>query len=103
MQAFIALADDLPSMADIHNDPMNAKIPEGGAAQVMVVDKALATLEYAWVSNWMKYLGRMPREVQGLFVNTARKTEYAKNDVVTSCKEFGDWCLENGWLYGKDK
>jgi hypothetical protein len=103
MQAFIALADDLPKMVDIQNDPMNAKIPEGAAAQVMVVDKGLATLEYAWVSNWMKYLGRMPREVQGLFVNTARKENYNKRDVVTTCKEFGDWCLDNGWLYSKDQ
>lgn len=103
MQAYIALSDDLPQMLDIQTNPMTAKIPEGAAAQVMVVDKALATLEYAWVSNWMKYLGRLPREVQGLFVNTARRTNYNKLDVITSCKEFGDWCLENGWLYTNDK
>jgi len=103
MQAYIALADDLPKMIDIRNDPMNAKLPVGAAAQVMVVDKALATLEYAWVGNWMQYMSRLPREVQGLFVNTARKTAYNKRDVVTSCKEFGDWCLANGWLYGKDQ
>ena len=103
MQAYIALADDLPKMIDIRNDPMNAKLPVGAAAQVMVVDKALATLEYAWVGNWMQYMNRLPREVQGLFVNTARKTNYNKRDVVTSCKEFGDWCLANGWLYIKDQ
>jgi hypothetical protein len=103
MQAYIALSDDLPQMQDIQTNPMTAKVPEGAAAQVMVVDKALATLEYAWVSNWMKYLGRLPREVQGLFVNTARRTNYNKLDVITSCKEFGDWCLENGWLYTNDK
>jgi len=103
MQAYIALADDLPKMLDIRNDPMNAKLPVGAAAQVMVVDKALATLEYAWVGNWMRYMSRLPREVQGLFVNTARKTTYNKRDVVTSCKEFGDWCLANGWLYSKDQ
>ena len=103
MQAYIALSDDLPQMLDIQTNPMTAKVPEGAAAQVMVVDKALATLEYAWVSNWMKYLGRLPREVQGLFVNTARRTNYNKLDVITSCKEFGDWCLENGWLYTNDK
>lgn len=103
LQTYIALADDLPKMLDIHNDPMSAKLPTGAAAQVMVVDKALATLEYAWVSNWMKYLERLPREVQGLFVNTARKDNYNKRDVITSCKEFGDWCLNNGWLYSKDQ
>lgn len=103
LQAYIALADDLPKMVDIQQDPMNAKLPDTAAAQVMVVDKALATIEYAWVGNWMKYLGRMPREVQGLFINTARKTDYVKNDIVTSCKEFGEWCINNSWLYSKDQ
>lgn len=102
LQAYIAMADDLPKMAEIQSDPMSARIPEGAAAQVMVVDKALATLEYAWVDNWMKYLGRLPKEVQGLFVNTARKENYVKRNVVTACKEFGAWCLENGWIYSKD-
>ena len=103
LMAFVQLADDLPKMAEIQSDPMNAKIPDTAPAKMMVVDRALATMEYEWVSNWMQYLARLPRELQGVFVNTARKDSYVKRNIVVNCREFGDWCMENGWMYAGDK
>lgn len=103
LMAFVQLADDLPKMAEIQSDPMNAKIPDTATAKMMVVDRALATIEYEWVSNWMQYLARLPRELQGVFVNTARKDSYVKRNIVVNCREFGDWCMENGWMYAGDK
>lgn len=103
LSAFVALADDLPKLQQIKDDPMNAKVPESAAALCMVVNRTLATIEYSWVANWMKYMARLPRESQGLFVNGVRKSTYTKRDVVAATKEFGDWCIQNGWMYAADK
>lgn len=103
LMAFVSMADDLPKLQDIKDNPETAKVPTSPAAQCMVVYRTLATIEYAWVSNWMKYLNRLPKEVQGLFVNGARKETYHKRDAVANCKEFGDWCLANGYMYAADK
>lgn len=103
LSAFVALADDLPKLQQIKDDPMNARVPESSAAMCMVVYRTLATIEYSWVSNWMRYMSRLPRESQGLFVNGVRKATYTKRDMVAGTKEFGDWCIQNGWMYAADK
>jgi len=82
---------------------MTAKVPESPAAYCMVVQRTLATIEYQWVSQWMKYLSRLPKEAQGLFVNAARKDDYHKQDVVVNTKEFQEWCMANGYMYFNDK
>ena len=103
LMAFVNMANDLPKLQEIKDNPDTAKVPESPAAQCMVVYRTLATIEYKWVANWMKYLNRLPKEVQGLFVNGARKETYVKRDVVSNCKEFGDWFLANGYMYAQDK
>jgi hypothetical protein len=103
LMAFVTLADDLPKLQQIKDDPMNAKVPESAAAMCMVVYRTLATIEYSWVSSWMRYMARLPRESQGLFINGVRKATYPKRDIVAGTKEFGDWCIQNGWMYSADK
>lgn len=103
LKAWVDLADDLPRQQDIKDSPETAKVPTSPAAQCMVVYRALATIEYSWVASWMKYMNRLPKEVQGLFVNGVRKETYKKRDSVATCREYGDWCLANGYMYATDK
>ena len=96
------LADDLPKMTEVYGDPLNAQVPQTAAAQVMVVDKALATIDFQTIDNWITYMERLPRELQAMFVNTTRKNNYAKSDIVNNSKAYGDWCTKNHMLYSKD-
>lgn len=98
LAAFIALSDQLPKMEDLMNNPDIATVPTAPAAVCMVVYRTLATIEYKWVDNWMKYMSKLNREAQGLFVNGVRSEKYGKKDVVTNCKGFQDWCMDNGWM-----
>lgn len=101
MFAWITLADQLPKLDDLKKSPMTAPVPTSPSAVCMTVYRTMSLIEYPWVDNWMAYLGRLPREAQGLFVNGVRKEKYAKRDVVTNAKGFQDWCRENNWMYSK--
>ena len=98
LAAFVSLADQLPKMEDLINNPDIATVPTAPAAVCMVVYRTLATIEYKWVDNWMKYMSKLNREAQGLFVNGVRSEKYGKRDVVTNCKGYQDWCMDNGWM-----
>ena len=69
----------------------------------MVVYRTLATIEYSWIDNWMKYLSKLPREAQGLFVQAARAETYGKRETVCNSIGFQDWCKDNHWLVGEVK
>lgn len=100
LRAYIELADQMPSMHDLMNDPDNAVVPTAPAAVCMVVYRTLATIEYKWVDNWMKYMSKLSRESQGLFVNGVRAQGYDEDraTAVNNCKGFGEWCMANGWM-----
>ena len=98
LAAFVSLVDQLPKMEDLINNPDIATVPTAPAAVCMVVYRTLATIEYKWVDNWMKYMSKLNREAQGLFVNGVRSEKYGKRDVVTNCKGYQDWCMDNGWM-----
>jgi len=102
LQAFMDLADDLPKMSEVYSDPLNAKLPHTAAAQVMVVDKALATIDFQTIDNWITYMERLPRELQAIFVNTTRKSNYTKSEIVHNSAAYRDWCTKNHMLYSKD-
>ena len=102
LMAYVALADQLPSVDDIKNNPSTAKIPTSAGAVCMVVYRALATMERSWVKAWMTYLNRIDKEAQGLFVNGVRATGYSKQGIVVQTKEFQDWCLANNYIFSHD-
>jgi energy-coupling factor transporter ATP-binding protein EcfA2 len=97
-KAYLSMMNELPRLEDLKNDVDNAIVPTKAAAIMMVVYRTLATIEYKWVDNWMKYMSKLPREAQGVFVNGVNAESYTKRDVVTNCEGFGEWCIENGWL-----
>lgn len=103
LMAFVKLADQLPSLDSIKNDPENAKVPTSAAAVCMVVYRTLATIEKEWVTNWMIYLNKLDTEAQGMFANGVRAPKYSRQAVVMTNSSFTRWAMENSHLFAADK
>lgn len=103
LMAFVKLADQLPSLDSIKNDPENAKVPTSAAAVCMVVYRTLATIEKEWVTNWMAYMSRLDTEAQGMFANGVRAPKYGRQAVVMTNSAFTQWAMKNSHLFAADK
>ena len=103
--AFLKLADQLPSLESIKNDPDNATVPTSQAATCMVVFKALSALERDWADAWMKYVNRLDKEAQGLFANGVRSSKYnkTKQSMIMQNKLFTQWAMDNNYMFAADK
>lgn len=102
MQAFIALADKLPTLRSIKETPETAAVPANPSAMCMVVYRALAAIERDWIDAWMTYLDRCPAEAQGMFANGVRAKGYSKQGMVMTNKKFTQWAMHNAFLFGSD-
>ena len=103
LMAFVTLADQLPTLQSIKDDPATAKIPDSAAAVCMVVYRTLASIEANWIDQWMDYMMRLDKEAQALFANGVRAPRYAKQGVVMTNRKFTDWARANGYLFASDK
>jgi hypothetical protein len=103
LMAFVKLADQLPSLQSIKDDPQNAKVPESAAAVCMVVYRALSTISSDWVDAWMDYMVRLDKEAQGLFANGVRVPGYAHQKAVATNKKFAAWAIKNNYMFTADK
>ena len=103
LMAFVKIADQLPSLQSIKDDPKNAKVPDSAAAICMVVYRTLSALEKEWINAWMDYLPRLTPEAQAMFANGVRSAKYSKQSMVMTNKKFTDWAMENTHLYTADK
>ncbi len=103
LNAFIQLADQLPSLESIKKTPKTATVPKSPAAVCMVVYRSLSALDESWMENWMEYLERLDKEAQSMFVNGARVESYSKRPIVAKSKKFAKWCVENNFLFSADK
>jgi len=103
--AFLKLADQLPSLESIKNDPDNAKIPTSASATCMVVFRSLSTVERDWMDAWMTYMLRLGTEFQSLFANGVRSSKYnkAKQSMVMQNKQFTQWAMDNNYMFAADK
>lgn len=97
--AFVRLADKLPKMQDIINNPTTALVPDNVSALCLVVFKVLSSLDDVLISPWMDYMTRLPLEAQALFVNNARSDKYSKRNIVFTNKKFMDWSMKNNYLF----
>lgn len=97
LMAYVKLGSEMPSPEEIKTDPLTAKIPTSPGAICMVVYRALSIMDRDSVKPWMAYLNRLPKEVQGLFVNGVRGKDYSKRDIVVNTKEYQEWCLANNY------
>lgn len=103
LMAFVKIADQLPSLQSIKDDPKNAKVPDSAAAICMVVYRTLSALEKEWINAWMDYLPRLTPEAQAMFANGVRSAKYSKQSMVMTNKKFTDWAMQNTHLYTADK
>ena len=103
LMAFVKLADQLPSLESIKQDPQNAKVPDSASAVCMVVYRTLASLDKDWVGKWMDYLVRLDKEAQGLFANGVRAPKYSKQSLVMTNRKFTEWAMENNYMFASDK
>ena len=103
LMAFVKLADQLPSMESIKQDPKNAKVPDSASAICMVVYRTLASLDKDWVDAWMDYMVRLDKEAQGMFANGVRAPKYAKQAMVMTNKKFTQWAMNNNYMFAPHK
>lgn len=103
LMAFVKLADQLPSLQSIKDDPLGAKVPDSAAAVCMVVYRSLATMSADWVDQWMTYLGRLDASAQGLFGGQVTRDTYAHRKVIMTNKKFTDWAMANNHMFAADK
>jgi energy-coupling factor transporter ATP-binding protein EcfA2 len=102
MMAFVKLADKLPTLKSIKEDPEGAKVPDNPSAQCMVIYRALASIERNWLDAWMVYLGRMPAEAQGMFALGVAAKGYSRQGMVMTHKGFTTWARQHSYLFAAD-
>ena len=103
LMAFVKLADQLPSLQSIKDDPKSAKVPDSAAAVCMVVYRTLASLEKDWLDAWMDYMPRLDKEAQGMFANGVRAPKFSKQAMVMTNKKFTKWAMDNNYMFAADK
>jgi hypothetical protein len=103
LAAFVALADQLPTLKQIKEAPMAAPVPTSAAAVCMVVYRTLAVIERDWVDAWMDYMQRLDPEAQGLFANGVRAPKYKNQSIVMTNKKFTQWAMSHSHMFAADK
>lgn len=97
MQAFLTVADKLPTWDAIINSPSTAKLPDETIARCICVFSAISRVEKDTLSKWMTYVQRMDKEWQALFAKSVMKSP--KQSFCVMNKDFKDWALVNEWLF----
>ena len=103
MMAFVKLADQLPSLQSIKDDPLNAKVPDSASAVCMTVFRALGAMNREWVDNWVTYMERLDKSAQGLFAQGVRANTYTHRSIVMQSKNFTTWAMKNNYMFAADK
>ena len=103
IMAHLRLADQLPTWDSIISDPDNAIVPTSPGAVMMVVYKALSSLDRKCVNAWMTYMQRLAQEAQAVFVMQARQPNYKQRDILMTNENMRDWFLSNNHLFTADK
>lgn len=99
MMAMVRLANDLPDWESITKSPETTKVPDSPSAVCMLVYSAVQRIEKDTVNAWVKYMGRISKEAQGLFATSVMRTK--KASTVGTSKEFIKWATDNNYLFAK--
>jgi len=103
LMAFVTMANQLPSIESIKQDPAGAKVPDGASAVCMTVFKVLGAMERELVNPWMDYMGRLSKEAQAMFVQGAMNPDYKFHTEIVRNGKFGQWAIENNYMFTADK
>ena len=98
LQAFISVADQLPTLDAIKANPEEAMVPTDPVALCILTYKAVMEVDKDWMDRWVKYLERTPKENQGLF---ARSLLESANSKAAGAKSFIDWAIKNNYMFAK--
>jgi hypothetical protein len=98
LQAFIQLADQLPTREAIENSPDTALVPTSPAAQCILMFKATAAVTRDNFATWMRYVRRMPKETQAVFINSLLELKDKKAWAMVH-PSFVTWARENQYMF----
>jgi hypothetical protein len=98
LQAYISLADQLPTSESIEKSPDTAPVPSSPAAQCILAFKAVSVCTRETFATWLRYIKRMPKETQAVFVNTILENR-VKKDWVLVHPAFVTWARENQYMF----
>ena len=98
LQAYISLADQLPTRESILNSPDTATVPSSPAAQCILLFKAVQASSRDTFGTWMRYVRRFPKEGQALFINNILEI-VAKKDWAIAHPAFVTWARENQYMF----
>lgn len=98
MQAFLTVADKLPTWESIVNSPITAKMPSDPVAKCISVFSAVTRVERDTLDSWMTYLNRMDKEWQALFAKSVMRSPTKQAFCVLN-RKFKDWALQNEYLF----
>jgi hypothetical protein len=93
MVAYINYATQKPKWDNITANPMSTIVPDSAAVQSMTVFDAVSKVDRQTFPAWMKYLNRMPMEIQAVFAFNISKSK--KQSLAFSCTEFSNWVAKN--------
>lgn len=91
---FIGFCNDIANMPDIDSillDPTKAELPKSQSVMHAVTTALLDKVTPAVMDRIMKYVDRLQREIQVVFVRGAQN----KDKRITSTKSYMNWCVLN--------
>ena len=105
LKAQFSLSDQLVSLDEIKDNPKTAKVPTSAAAVCLLMYRTLSNIDRSWMDAWMDYMGRLPAEAHGMFVNGvyADKFDKKRQQAVVTNKKFTDFTMANNYLRATDK
>jgi hypothetical protein len=98
LQAYISLADQLPTRDAIESNPDTALIPTNAAAQCILMYKGVSVVNREKFATWMRYVKRMPKECQALFINSLLEVKDKKQWSIAH-PSFVAWARENQYMF----
>jgi hypothetical protein len=98
LQSFIQLADQLPTREAIESSPDTALVPTSPAAQCILMFKATAAVTRENFATWMRYVRRMPKETQAVFINSLLELKDKKAWAMVH-PAFVTWARENQYMF----
>lgn len=97
LQAYLSVADALPSWESIMAEPLTAVVPINTIAQSILALGAATRLTRESVNSWLTYFTRLQLEVQSLFVRQVMDSE-SRSGLLCTNKIFVKWAVENHWV-----
>ena len=98
LQAYIAMADQLPTREAIETNPDSVALPTSPAAQCILMFKGVSSCTRDTFGTWMRFVKRMPKEAQALFINSLCEVK-AKKSWAIAHPAFVTWARENQYMF----